>query len=126
MADRSFLAWPFFDAAHRTLAEELDRWAGATLAGAGGSHAMGAHATGARLDNECRSIARALGEAGWLSHGGAEPSGLNPNGGRSPDQGSGTRQPSRPGSTPPDRACIGSWISDGGTATSSRPSSSPW
>ena len=31
--------------------------------------------------------------------GAAAPSGLNPNGGSSPDHGSGTRQPSRPGST---------------------------
>ena len=33
------------------------------------------------------------------SQGAAAPSGLNPNGGSSPAQGSGTRQPSRPGST---------------------------
>ena len=27
MADRSFLAWPFFDDGHRALAERLERWA---------------------------------------------------------------------------------------------------
>jgi acyl-CoA dehydrogenase len=27
MADKSFLAWPFFDDGHRSLAEELERWA---------------------------------------------------------------------------------------------------
>ena len=26
MPDRSFLAWPFFDDAHRALAEKLDGW----------------------------------------------------------------------------------------------------
>ena len=55
------------------------------------------------------------------------PPGLKPNGGRVPDHGSGTRQPSRPGSTPPDWKCIGSWIrSTGRSSTSGRPSSSPW
>ena len=31
MADKSFLAWPFFDDDHRKLAGELERWAGSAL-----------------------------------------------------------------------------------------------
>jgi len=31
MADKSFLAWPFFDDGHRNLAGELERWAGQAL-----------------------------------------------------------------------------------------------
>jgi acyl-CoA dehydrogenase len=31
MADRSFLAWPFFDDGHRSLADELEQWARAAL-----------------------------------------------------------------------------------------------
>ncbi len=31
MADNSFLAWPFFDDGHRSLADELERWAGQAL-----------------------------------------------------------------------------------------------
>ena len=31
MADRSFLAWPFFDDGHRRLADELEQWARVTL-----------------------------------------------------------------------------------------------
>jgi acyl-CoA dehydrogenase len=31
MADKSFLAWPFFDDGHRSLADELERWARAAL-----------------------------------------------------------------------------------------------
>ncbi len=31
MADKTFLAWPFFDDGHRSLAGELERWAGNVL-----------------------------------------------------------------------------------------------
>jgi acyl-CoA dehydrogenase len=31
MADKTFLAWPFFDDGHRSLAAELERWAGESL-----------------------------------------------------------------------------------------------
>ena len=57
------------------------------------------------------------------------PSGLKPNGGSLPDHGSGTRQPSRPGSAGlrPLRCHIGSWRSSSGmSSTSHSPSSSPW
>ena len=31
MSDKTFLAWPFFDDGHRSLAAELERWAGESL-----------------------------------------------------------------------------------------------
>lgn len=60
MSDRSFLAWPFFAEAHRALADALDAWATTSLAGA--AHA--AH----EVDETCRMITGALGEAGWLRY----------------------------------------------------------
>src|SRR5690606_18972468 len=61
--------------------------------------------------------------SGCGSHGDGPP---KPNGGSSPDQGSGTRQPSRPGFVPPDLAYMGSWrTSSGRSSTSGSPSSSP-
>ncbi|HKO08157.1 MAG TPA: acyl-CoA dehydrogenase family protein, partial [Alphaproteobacteria bacterium] len=68
MADKSFLAWPFFDEAHRRLKARLDAWVGAELAPH--EHDEGEAETLVR-----RLVAR-LGEAGWLryvvpaSHGG--------------------------------------------------------
>ncbi|MEP6691455.1 MAG: acyl-CoA dehydrogenase family protein [Gemmatimonadaceae bacterium] len=56
--DRSFLTWPFFDASHRALATELDRWSAATLS---------AH-DGADVDAACRERVRLLGDGGWLRH----------------------------------------------------------
>ncbi len=56
MPDRTFLDWPFFDDMHRQLAAELDAWAGRELA----TVPHGA------LDDACRTIARRLGDAGWL------------------------------------------------------------
>jgi acyl-CoA dehydrogenase len=58
MADHTFLSWPFFEERHRVLAERLDRWAGETLPTLHGQV----------LDDNCRAIARALGEAGWFRH----------------------------------------------------------
>ncbi len=54
MADRSYLGWPFFDAAHRDWATEV----GAFAAGLGVDHSD--------TDAACRSLAAALGEAGVL------------------------------------------------------------
>lgn len=71
MSDRSFLAWPFFDDAHRALAEGLEAWACEAVAGR-------AHARH-EVDDACRTLVRALGRAGWLryavpaAYGGALP-----------------------------------------------------
>ncbi len=68
MSDKSFLAWPFFDEAHRRLKARLDAWVAAELAPH--EHDEGEAETLVR-----RLVAR-LGEAGWLryavpaSHGG--------------------------------------------------------
>jgi acyl-CoA dehydrogenase len=57
MLDLSHLAWPFFTASHRQFAERLGRWAGREVA---------ARVDHADVDRSCRSLVRALGEAGWL------------------------------------------------------------
>lgn len=68
MADTSFLDWPFLEDRHRTLARELDTWAGEHIAPLAGHHGD--------VDEACRRIVRLLGDAGWLrycvpaSHGG--------------------------------------------------------
>jgi acyl-CoA dehydrogenase len=54
----SHLDWPFFDAAHRSLAVELGRWAA-------GSLRVGEHAD---VDDASRALVRQLGAAGWLRH----------------------------------------------------------
>ena len=60
MADRSFLAWPFFDERHRELAEVLEPWVeeqiGPLVAEAGD------------VDAACADIRRRLAAAGWLGH----------------------------------------------------------
>jgi acyl-CoA dehydrogenase len=67
MADRHYLSLPFFEPRHAALADAVDRWAGDALG------AIDHHDT----DATCRSLVRALGDAGWLrycvpaSHGGA-------------------------------------------------------
>jgi len=58
MADRSFLAWPFFDESHRDLAERLEAWCKAEL---GEPH-------GEDVDAECIDLAMRLGAAGWLGY----------------------------------------------------------
>jgi acyl-CoA dehydrogenase len=62
MADRSFLDWPFFEARHRALAEQLDEFAGAELSGL--AHGAGNDAS---LDRACREIVRRLGAEGFLN-----------------------------------------------------------
>ena len=65
--DRSHLDWPFFDDAHRVLAEKLNTWAADALP----------HKSHADVDADCRAFVHAFGDAGWLgycvpaSHGGA-------------------------------------------------------
>jgi len=63
MADQSFLNWPFFNAKHQTLAAELDDWASAHLNALDHSD----------VDATCRSLVKALGDAGWAAHSGIDP-----------------------------------------------------
>ena len=56
MADRSFLAWPFFEERHRAVAAELEEWCEATI------H----DAEAVNVDEACRSLVQELGSAGFL------------------------------------------------------------
>lgn len=58
MSERSYLGWPFFEQAHRDLEANLDRWAQAHLP------ALTAHEHD-DLDGTCKSLVRALGDAGF-------------------------------------------------------------
>lgn len=60
MSDKSFLDWPFFEPRHRDLAARLEEWCAAHLPVDHGD-----------VDVACRTLARLLGEAGWLRHSGA-------------------------------------------------------
>src|SRR5437763_2686835 len=55
--DRSFLSWPFFEARHRELAEDLQQWCADNLTGRYAED----------LDSECRTLVRELGAAGFLT-----------------------------------------------------------
>lgn len=57
MPDLTHLAWPFFDAAHRRFAPALAAWA---------QHEVASRIDHDDIDRSCRSLVRALGEAGWL------------------------------------------------------------
>jgi acyl-CoA dehydrogenase len=59
MADRSFLAWPFFEPRHRDFAAGLDDWA---------RQVVSPHVDEDErdVDGTCRMLVRLLGEAGWL------------------------------------------------------------
>jgi alkylation response protein AidB-like acyl-CoA dehydrogenase len=59
MSDATYLAWPFFDAHHRTLASALDAWA---------AEHIDPHHGAADVDAQCKALVRQLGEAGWLRH----------------------------------------------------------
>ncbi|MDR3015826.1 MAG: acyl-CoA dehydrogenase family protein [Delftia acidovorans] len=63
MRDSSWLDWPFFDDAHRTLAHEADAWCAQSLGDVDHHDA----------DAACRQLVKALGQAGWLRY--AVPSG---------------------------------------------------
>jgi acyl-CoA dehydrogenase len=69
MADRSFLAWPFFDDAHRPLAGEIEACAAR----------LGPLIDYADPDRSCRALVQALGRAGLLGL-----SVIAPRGGRAP------------------------------------------
>jgi len=59
---RNFLDWPFFDAAHRLLAESLDTWAQAHLS-------RRPHAEDrASVDAACRDLVRVLGQHRWTQY----------------------------------------------------------
>ena len=51
------LTWPFFDEAHRRFGADLAGWA---------KQEVGKHIDHDDVDDSCRSLVRALGEAGWL------------------------------------------------------------
>ncbi|OGA14656.1 MAG: acyl-CoA dehydrogenase [Betaproteobacteria bacterium RIFCSPLOWO2_02_FULL_65_20] len=57
MSDKSYLDWPFFEDAHRTLERELEVWA---------SKHITPHGTD--TDAACRTLVRDLGRAGWLKY----------------------------------------------------------
>jgi acyl-CoA dehydrogenase len=57
MADRSFLAWPFFEERHRAFHAKLTDWCAKNL--------PVAHAD---VDAACRGLVAALGRGGWLKH----------------------------------------------------------
>jgi acyl-CoA dehydrogenase len=59
MADRSYLEWPFFAPEHQALAGKAAEWAAAHVPG------LIDHGD---IDASCRSLVRALGEAGLLAH----------------------------------------------------------
>ncbi len=75
MADRTFLDWPFFDPAHRTLAGDLEGWATDVLPALEVPH----EGDDAALDAACRRVVRSLGDAKLL-----ELSVPSPHGGRTP------------------------------------------
>ena len=58
---RTHLAWPFFDAAHRSLADDLGAWAASTL------HHVD-DATRDANDLRCRQLVGTLGGAGWTRY----------------------------------------------------------
>ena len=59
MADRSFLAWPFFEQRHRDFAAGLEDWAKKVVT----PHVDEDERD---VDGTCRMLVRLLGEAGWL------------------------------------------------------------
>ena len=58
MSDTTYLQWPFFAPRHAELAQSLDAWATQNIT-AGHSH---------DVDEDCRTLVRQLGAAGWLKH----------------------------------------------------------
>jgi acyl-CoA dehydrogenase len=58
----SHLDWPFLEPRHKTLAMELDLWAGRALSDDLQDHSVRA------VDDACRKLVRQLGEGGWLKY----------------------------------------------------------
>lgn len=61
--DRSFLSWPFFEARHRALAEDLEAWSRLHLD----------QIDHENVDVACQNLVKALGDAGWLDHSSIDP-----------------------------------------------------
>ncbi|MBI1237313.1 MAG: acyl-CoA dehydrogenase [Alphaproteobacteria bacterium] len=61
MADRTFLDWPFFEDRHRDLAHAARGWCAAEI----GTRGFSEHTD---IDEDCRMLARKMGEAGWLKN----------------------------------------------------------
>ena len=59
MSDKTYLEWPFFEDAHRTLERDVDAWAAKNVSHAG---------HGSDVDAACRALVRDLGRAGWLKY----------------------------------------------------------
>jgi acyl-CoA dehydrogenase len=59
MADRSFLAWPFFEERHRALAAALEDWSAQELR---------RYEEVRDVDGACRELVALLGAAGWLRY----------------------------------------------------------
>jgi len=62
MTASSHLDWPFLEPHHKTLATELDRWAGRMLRDELQDHSVLA------VDDACRKLVCQLGEGGWLKY----------------------------------------------------------
>ncbi len=60
--DRRYLEWPFFAPEHRELVQRLDAWASQHLTDAPHPHERAA------VDERCRALVVALGEAGWTRY----------------------------------------------------------
>ncbi len=60
MPDRTFLDWPFFEASHRELAVETDRWAHENI-----DRILGSTSD---LDERCRKLVAAMGDAGICAY----------------------------------------------------------
>ena len=73
MADRTFLAWPFFEERHRYMAEALEQWAGTTLS----AFEERAHAE-ATVADATRDLVAVLGKGGWLRYAVPAPHGALP------------------------------------------------
>lgn len=61
MADRTFLDWPFFEERHRDLVHAARGWCAAEI----GTSGFAEHFD---IDEDCRTLARKMGEAGWLKN----------------------------------------------------------
>jgi acyl-CoA dehydrogenase len=62
MADKGFLAWPFFEDRHRAFHAALEEWCVANLP-----------VDHADVDTACRDLVRRLGAGGWLAHTAPDP-----------------------------------------------------